>query len=297
MPRAKSSSRSGYNPPHELNRSSTMPNRRSFLRRLKLRTVLVVALLLSGIIPLAISSALLIYQSNMVLGNTERDNLTGEAKSLSLEVNSYLSDIRRQLSQLGTGILLAPGPDEVAARLQEGWVGQQLQSFQRGNPDVLAIRVLDLEGAGLSPGHLAPEVQTAMDATFEAARTQKGAVYRVVGLGPSREPRVVLAIPIGVRGSAGPQLILEALFRFLPLEKISQEVVRQGVGVFLIDRHGKILWSGDGGMKTTALDPETLNAFIALPMTLTSTTRVRTPEGVREIFAQVSDIREPTSTG
>jgi hypothetical protein len=47
-----------------------LPNRtvemetRSLLRRLKLRTILVVALLLSGIIPLGVSSVLLISQSN-----------------------------------------------------------------------------------------------------------------------------------------------------------------------------------------------------------------------------------------
>jgi putative nucleotidyltransferase with HDIG domain len=269
-----------------------MPNGRSFLRRLKLRTVLVVALLLAGIIPLGVSSAVIILKSNEVVRNAERDNLTGEAKSLSIEVSSYLSDMRRQLAQLGSGILLAPGPDEPAARLQEPWVGQQLQSFQRSNPDVMAIRVFNLSGAGLSPGNLAPEVQEAMDATFEAARTQKSAVYRFVALGPALAPRVVLAIPVVPRGGGEPKLILEALFRFTPLEKVSTEVVRQGFGVFLIDRQGKVLWSGGGGMKTTALETGTLKAFIQKPMTLTSTVKMRTPDGVREVFAQVSDIQE-----
>src|SRR5919197_11366 len=114
--------------------------RRSLLRRLKLRTVLVVALLLSGIIPLGISSSLLIFQSHNVLRNTERDNLTGEANTLSLEISSYLETVRRQLEQLGDGILLAPGPQESEARLLEPWVQQQLQSFRRGNPDVVALR-------------------------------------------------------------------------------------------------------------------------------------------------------------
>ncbi len=268
-----------------------MPNGRSLLRRLKLRTVLVIALLLAGIIPLGISSALIILKSNDVVRNAERDNLTGEAKSLSVEVSSYLADMRRQLTQLGNGILLAPGPDEPAARLQGEWVQQQLQSFQRGNPDVLAIRLFDLNGVGLSPGNLSPDVQTAMDATFEAARTQKQPVYRFVALGPSREPRVVLSLPIFPRGSGEPTLILESMFRFRPLERVSTEMVRQGFGVFLIDRQGKVLWSG-GGMKTTALDPETLRDFIQRQLTLTSTKELPTPEGKRKVFAQVSDIPE-----
>src|SRR5215217_6050834 len=126
-----------------------MQTRRSLLRRLKLRTVLVVALLLSGIIPLGISSILLIQRSLKVLQNTERDNLTNEAKSLSLEVSSYLVSVRRQLSQFGGGVLTAPGPADTAERLLEPWVQQQLQGFGRGNPDISALRVLDPDGAGL----------------------------------------------------------------------------------------------------------------------------------------------------
>ena len=96
---------------------------RSLLRRLKLRTILVVALLLSGIIPLGVSSVLLISQSNKALVNTERDNLTAEASSLSQEVNSYLIAVRRQLAQLGNGILMAPGPGRRggAALPSPGW--------------------------------------------------------------------------------------------------------------------------------------------------------------------------------
>jgi putative nucleotidyltransferase with HDIG domain len=265
-----------------------MPNRRSLLRRLKLRTVLVVALLLSGIIPLGVSSYVLFREARNVLANSERDNLIADAKALSVEVDSYLTGVRRQLSQFGSSLLLAPGPEDATARLQEPWMGQQLQSFQHGNPDLLAIRVLDLNGEGLGPGNLAPEVQTVMDAAFEKARTRKDFAYGFVALGPNRDPRVVLATPIVVKATEGPKLILEALFKFRPLEKVSQEVARQGVGVFLIDRKGKILWSGGGGLQTTALDSDVLNTFTRKPMTLTSTKRV----GKRAIFAQVSDIQE-----
>jgi putative nucleotidyltransferase with HDIG domain len=266
-----------------------MPNRRSLLRRLKLRTVLVVALLLSGIIPLGVSSLVLFREARNVLANSERDNLIAEAKALSVEVDSYLTEVRHQLSQFGTSLLLAPGPEDATARLQEPWMGQQLQSLQRGNPDLLAIRVLDLNGAGLGPSKLAPEVQAVMDTAFEKARTGKDFAYGFVALGRNRDPRVVLATPIVVKAAEGPKLILEALFKFRPLEKVSQEVARQGVGVFLIDHKGGILWSGGGGgLQTTALDTDVLNTFTNKPMTLTSTKRV----GKRAIFAQVSDIQE-----
>ena len=262
-----------------------MQTRRSLLRRLKLRTVLVVALLLSGIIPLGISSALLIDRSLEVLQDKERDNLTNEARSLSLEIGSYLEGGRRQLTQLGDSLILAPGPDGMEAKLQERWVQDQLQAFVRVNRGISALRVLDLDGAGLSPGNLSPEVQAAMNAAFEQARTRKTAAYGFVATGPGREPKVVLAVPVP-QGS--PQLVVEAQLGFDPLEEVSR-VTRQGVGVFLIDRGGKILWSSSGA---GTLDSDLLRAFSKVPATLTSEYEVKTPQGPRPMFFQVSAIEE-----
>ena len=56
-----------------------MESHRRPFRRLKLRTILLVALVLSGIIPLGISSLLLIPQSEEILRGSEQDNLTRDA--------------------------------------------------------------------------------------------------------------------------------------------------------------------------------------------------------------------------
>jgi putative nucleotidyltransferase with HDIG domain len=268
-----------------------METRRSLLRRLKLRTILVVALLLSGIIPLGVSSVMLISQSNKALVNTERDNLTAEASSLSQEVNTYLIDVRRQLAQLGGGILMAPGPDEMVARLSQPWVGSQLQSFQHDNPDVIALRVFNLEGVGLAPGNLNPDVQAAMDAVFDQARSRKQPAYGFIPAGVIRKPQAILAVPIS-KATGEPQLIVEAQLRFQPLEKVTRDEARKGVSVFLIDRQGKILWSNDGRGKTAGLGGGILNGLANGPVTMTSRYKIRTPEGVREVFAQVSAIPE-----
>ncbi len=262
-----------------------MQTRRSLLRRLKLRTVLVVALLLSGIIPLGISSALLIDESLNVLQDRERDSLINEARSLSQEIGSYLEGERRQLTQLGTGLLVAPGPEDTEARLQEPWVQQQLQAFLRVNRSFSALRVLDLDGAGLSPGNLSPEVKAAMNEAFEQARTRKTAAYGFVATGQGRKPQVVLAVPVTQGASS---LVVEAQLRFAPLEQVSR-VTSQGVGVFLIDRGGKILWSSG---KAGTLDSGLLKSFSMVPATMTSEYDVKTPQGSREMFVQVSAIEE-----
>ena len=105
-------------------------------------------------------------------------------------MSSYLISVRRQLTQFGNGVLLPPGPESsTAQRLLEPWVQQQLQRLGRGNPDISALRVLDPEGAGLSPGNLSPEVQAAMDAAFEQARRSKAPAYRFVATGDRRHHR------------------------------------------------------------------------------------------------------------
>jgi putative nucleotidyltransferase with HDIG domain len=265
-----------------------METSRSLLRRLKLRTILVVALLLAGIIPLVISSVWLIRESNKVLVNTERDNLTAEANSLSQEVNSYVVGVRRQLAQLGSAILMPPGSAGVKARLAEPWVGEQMGRFQAENPDVLALRVLDLEGEGLAPGKMSADVQAAMDTVFEAARTRKALAYGFVPAGVARLPQAILAVPVA-NAPGGPQLIVEAQLRFQPLQKVTKEEAKKGVGVFLVDRQGKVLWSNGGRGKTTALDKSVLDSIAKKgPMTLTTSY----PVGDREVFVQVSAVPE-----
>src|SRR5215217_8180542 len=158
-----------------------MTNRRPLLRRLKLRHVLLVVLLLSGIIPLAISSLMLIPQSQQVLRDAERDNLVRRAGALSRDVDYYLGSFREQINQLGTGLLLPPGSPDVAERLREPWVGSYLQTFwlnqqaKTDDPsqgsDLLLLRVLDPAGAGptLARGTPRPQADAALKAAFEQA--------------------------------------------------------------------------------------------------------------------------------
>lgn len=267
-----------------------MEPRRSLLRRLKLRTVLVIALLLSGIIPLGISSVMLISQSHRVLRDTERDNLTGEAKALSMQVNSYLAAVRSQLEQLGGGILAVPSLEEGAARLREPWVGEQLASFLRANPDVVSFRVLDAEaGEGLGPGKLKPEIQAAMDAAFEEARKVRRPVYRFVSTEGSKEPQAILAVPVAGHAGGAPQLVIEAQLRFQPLKRVTGEEAKQGVDVFLVDRQGKTLWTSGRAV----LAPSVVNSIMNRQLTMTSEYPVRSAKGeVYTVFVQVIAVPE-----
>jgi putative nucleotidyltransferase with HDIG domain len=279
-------------------------SRSPLLRRLKLRHVLLVVLLLSSIIPLAISSAMLIPQSEDVLRDAERENLIRRAGDLSRDVDNYLATFRRQLTQLGTGLLIAPGSPVLTERLHEAWVDTYLQSFLRqsqaeGAP-MLALRVSDLQGDGpmlAAGGDLSGKALEGIKAALEGARTTQKPAYRFVDMGPSELPQVALAVPIAApSGEAeAPQLIAEALFRFRPLESLRGEA-GQGVGAYLMTREGKTLWwDGSSTAMRDALlhQQEQLESFLAAPAAgMTQEYVMPTQDGPKEVLAQVSAIKE-----
>ncbi|HVT59730.1 MAG TPA: HD domain-containing phosphohydrolase [Thermoanaerobaculia bacterium] len=309
-----------------------MTVRRRLLRRLKLRHVLAVFVLLASSTPLLISSVLLIPKSKEVLQGAERDYLIRKAGVLSREIDTYLATVRRQLAQLGGGLLLAPGPSGIDARLRQPWVGGYLQSFVAGNPDLRALYVVDLEGEGprSGPSQLGPAAQTAMNEVFEQARSSRAPAYRFVAKGPGDRPGVALAVPAFEASSlpqstpaapeslasplaspppspplpaaqptqASPQspaLIVEALLEFKPLaEAFREESPREtGVGVFLVDRSGKLLWSDAGpGMAEALMRSEIVHSFVKRPTTLTQEYAFASPHGRQQVLAQVSAIPE-----
>jgi hypothetical protein len=179
-------------------RAPMTTSRRQLLRRLKLRHVLLVLVLLSSVLPLVISSALLIPKAKDVLQDAERDYLTRKALALSREIDTYLVTVRRQLTLLGSGILLAPGPADLSARLHEGWVPAYLEGFARDNPALQAVRLLDFQGEGprRGPGQLSPDAEAAMDAAFEEARATHAPSYRFINEGPLDVPNLALAVPV-----------------------------------------------------------------------------------------------------
>jgi putative nucleotidyltransferase with HDIG domain len=270
--------------------------RRPFLRRLKLRHVLLIVVLLSSLIPLLISSALVIPKSREVLEDAERDNLIRRAGALSREINAYLVAVRRQLEQVGSALLAPPGPPEVTVRLRQPWVSGYLQSVLGTSPDLLAIEVRDLAGAGpaVAPRDLPAPAATAMSLAFEQARAGKTAVYRLVSQ-EGRAPLAVLAVPAASAPGGANQLVVEALIAFRPLAEVFQGEPRREVGIFLLDREGRLLWEdgGDPAMAHALMGSEVVRSFVKRPMSFTKEYGFATPRGRRDMLAQVSAIPDP----
>jgi putative nucleotidyltransferase with HDIG domain len=270
--------------------------RRTFLRRLKLRHVLLIVVLLSSLVPLFISSALVIPKSREVLEDAERDNLIRRAGALSGEINAYLVAVRRQLEQVGSGLLMPPGPADITARLHQPWVSAYLRSVLGTSQDLLALQARDLDGAGpaVAPRDLPAGAATAMSLAFEEARAGKVAVYRLVKL-EGKAPLAVLAVPAAASPGGAMQLVVEALIAFRPLAEVFQGEPRREVGVFLLDRQGKLLWEdgGDPTMVRALMGSEVVRAFVKRPMSFTKEYSFAAAGGRRDMLAQVSAIPDP----
>ncbi len=264
--------------------------------QLKLRHLLFVLLLVLGIVPVLVSNLLLARQNREYLQTQEKTNLTRSAEALSSELNESLANTTRQLAQLGEALLAAPGPDGVADRLREPWVGAYVGGFMRSNPELLALRVVERGGEGIrfAPADLRPPSSAALDSGFEQARDKGEAVYRFVDENAGGEPMAVLAVPVGSLPGAEPRLIVEALTRLQLIDAVFRREARGAVDVFLIDNSGKLLWSegADNPMRQAISGSDLVRDFLRKPLNLTSEYDLAVGGKRQQMLGQVSPVAE-----
>ncbi len=268
----------------------------SLFRRPRLRHVLFLALLLSGIIPLILFNTLLIRQNRERLESEERTDLTQAAEVVSREVSEQVDSVRSSLRQLGTGLLVVPmprGQDDPGARLRQSWVPPYLQDFMVSDSNLLALRVLGMEGVGLDlgPDEWPESVRKARDAAFQAARDAGRSAYRFALLPETNEPVASLAVPVGEDET--PQIVVEALVRLPLMEADFRREAQKSSGIFLVDAEGQVLWSeGASEEAREALAAAGLAAGGAVPLAMLTEYEVPREDGHQSMLAQVSPVGE-----
>src|SRR5690349_9153830 len=86
--------------------------------RVRLRDLIFLLLLGSGLIPLLAGSVFLTRRNIDLFETQEQTFLTRSAESLSQELGTDISSLERDVRQLGEGLLALPGPDAVEDRLR-----------------------------------------------------------------------------------------------------------------------------------------------------------------------------------
>lgn len=213
--------------------------------RWKLRHTLFACLLLSGIIPLALSSILLINQNQSILIDQQKEYLVSSAEALARQIDTHIRNWREDLVERGETLLALPGPVSLDERLREPWVGEYLRSYGLSQENVLSVRALKLNGEG--PRVVASSVPAAareqLDQAFQEALEERSPRFRLAQ-GDSSGPLLAMAIPI-FAGQEIPPLIMESLTRLDIADLVSDG--GRGVGVLLVDGDGHALWSDEGG--------------------------------------------------
>ncbi len=267
-----------------------MPALRHLFRRLKLRNLLFLLLLLSGIIPLAVSSVLLIGQNRELLTLQEKTSLARSARFLSVQLDGYLATTRAELARFGQAILTVPPAGPAEEKLREPWLVEHLENQLAGSPDLVALRLLDARGVGpyVATARLPEEVATTLAAAFDIARSSAAPVARLVVLPEDNEPLAVLAVPVG------GVLFVEAVARVPPIRTFFTEEARDDVAVFLVDRDGQVLWSVGSDLETdraVAASSE-VRSSVELPWNQTAEYTLRVGGEPVRMLARISPVAE-----
>ena len=263
------------------------------LKPLKLRHILFGLLLVSGIVPLLISAFFLIGNNREVLTTQQQELLTHAAQSFAQRVSDDLTRRRELLRQLGDGLLAAPGPRTVDARLRQSWALDHLAAFAGEHPEFITLRIVGREGEGptFDRRQLDEVADAALHRAFEKARDLGEPVYQFAVLPQYHTPTIAVAVPV-LAPEGDEVLVLQGL-GFLPSAEASGLDLDNEV--FLVDEDGEMLWStGDASaIEGALLESELLNGFAEAPLAVTSSLEVDVNGQARSILARIVPVAEP----
>ncbi len=266
----------------------------------KIRNILFLLLLLTGIVPLAISGALLVRQNSEIFETQEKSSLARSAMFLSIGLNDYLVEARRNLEQLGRLVItLSTHPDSqglvTEATLRGGYLGEgtkqgrwlesYLESYLDEGPRWSGLRILDSSGSGpySFPKVLDESVIEALASTYRDAVVGEQSVWRLVGDSSANSsansgssdrtplPFAVVTTPVSAVGFEG-RIFVQGVLEIEPLRSGFGRGAFSDVGVFLVDDSGGMLWYKGADAKTAAAveRSQPIADFSEFPLNLTA---------------------------
>ena len=265
----------------------------------KIRNLLFLLLLLSGIVPLAISSLLMVRQNAEILETQEKSYLARSTLFLSVELNDFLVDSRRNLEQLGR-VIASLAEDRSAPRsalemLRGQWLQSYLEGYLAEGPGWLAVRILDSNGQGAyaMAGDLDPLVTAALNETYQGALKSRESGWQLVVLEETNRPLAVVVTPFALPGSQ-ESLFLQGAFEVEPIQTLFRQEAQDDVAVFVVGGEGEVLWYQGAEQETAvAVAGSALVAdFIEFPLNLTAEYSLEVNGKASQLVARISPVDE-----
>lgn len=256
--------------------------KRPFLRRVPLRTLLVAFLVAYGIAPLGIATVVTVMQQRESMETQERIVLAHRVEALSAELSQSLTSVRDRVEGLVDDLSAAEQLD-LDPEDHRAWLQSRLDGFLSRNPDLLATRV-DLPREGRELVAAAPGLEAMMADEGPLALASREPVVSVIEL-PGGRAGALLSVA-GTDPEGLPLVGVRSLVE-LPLERMGE------ADALLIDSTGEVLWSstdsgelGGRGLVSSQL----LQDFVANPAVFVSEYTVGVGNEERPVIAQVSPV-------
>jgi len=218
---------------------------RNLLSRISLRSLFFGLLLLAGIIPVVVNSIWMVNWNKDVIESERITHLTRSSFDVSKRVSDDLAAKKDSLILLGQSLLSSSGGGQIEEHLRQVWVKQYIERYAQSAPDLMALRLLNRDGAGpvIATAALENEIVEGLQNTFETAREGSDWVYRLLSLDGGARPALLLVVPV-IEGEQ--VLYVQGLWHANRIAGISQTtgtVSEAEVSAFLLDRDGSVLWS------------------------------------------------------
>ncbi|MGH9679546.1 MAG: cache domain-containing protein [Candidatus Acidiferrales bacterium] len=251
------------------------------LRRPRILWLVLGAMLLVSVLPLALYHREVLQLSQEKLTDTESVQQTEVTRSLAEELQQFDSNLYEQLISERQILELTGLTDKVDDAVRAPEVTRVLENFVASNPNILYLTAVSQDGKGTGAGDFQadqdPFVSKALQRAFTS--TMQSVIFRSdpLAIGSQNRPAFVMAVPLELNshfsGMLAAVVSLDRIIRRL------QETSVRGRVVFVVDHSGHIVAHPDTRQFVPGADARPNSPVVvqvaALPKELRTTETMR----------------------
>ncbi len=219
------------------------PPKRSGLQKIKILWIMLGALLLVSVLPLAWYHRQVISLSQEKLSNNEFLQQSEVTRSLAEEIHLYESGVHQQLLAQRQILLLTGLADDLGSPNRAGQLTALLENLVRSNPNILYVTALNQFFRGQRAGAFAAEQDPFVVRALQRAVTtvQQGVEFHSdpLSYGKENQPAVIVALPI-YKGQVFTGMLAGVVSLEPVVKRLKETSVRQR-DTYVVDRDGRII--------------------------------------------------------
>jgi HD-GYP domain-containing protein (c-di-GMP phosphodiesterase class II) len=260
-------------------------------RRLRILWIVMAALLLVSILPIALYHHEVLRLSQDKLEDTERVQQIELTRSMADQVQLFQSTLRQQLIGERQILALTGLIDKVNEPANVPKVRSLLENFVAGTPNILYVTAVDTTGKGSRAGDFRadqdPFVGNALQRAFMTTEQLLESHSDPLALDPDNRPAFVMAVPLEVDGHFSG--MLAAVISLDTILNRLKEASAHDRSVFIVDHAGHIVAHPDSKTFFPGTDFSSLSPLVAkirdLPPDFrdTETVRFNLKQGTRTV--------------